>query len=97
MKSDENMLKRLFKAASKSQQEAAGAMPFPMQARVLAGWRSLAPESEALALVGMFRKAVICGVLVMAVSIGWSQLRDTHEVPGAVALVNLEKVIQVVP
>ena len=97
MNSEDNMLKRLFKAANQTHPETQDAMPFPLQARILAGWRSLAPESESLVLVGMFRKAVICGVLIMVVSIGWSQLRDTHEVPGSVALVNLEKVIQVVP
>jgi hypothetical protein len=97
MNHDEHMLKRLLKAARKSERKTPVSMPFPLEARILAGWRSSVPEVEALVLVSFFRRAVICAILVMVVSIGWSQLRDAREVPGAIALSNLEKVIQIVP
>ena len=97
MKRDEHILKRLLKAAGKSQRETPGAMPFPLEARILAGWRSSVPEEDWSWLASSFRRAVICAVLVMVVSIGWSQFSTAREVPGALALSNLAQSVQIVP
>ena len=97
MKRDEHILRRLLKAAGQSRRETPAAMPFPLEARILAGWRSSAPADDWLHLASFFRRAVICAGLVMVASIGWSQLSNAREVPGAVALANLAQNIQIVP
>jgi hypothetical protein len=97
MNRDEHILKRLLKAAGQSRQEAPLAMPFPLEARILAGWRSAVPEDDWSCLTGFFRRAVICAVLVMVASLGWSELSSAREVPGAVALAQLAQDIQIVP
>lgn len=97
MNHDEHALKRLLKAAKQSQRETPVSMPFPLEARILAGWRSAVPEDESLLLASLFRRAVIFATLIVIVSIGWSRMGDANEVVGAVALASLEKVIQVVP
>ena len=97
MKRDEQILKRLLKAAGQSRREIPATMPFPLEARILAGWRSSAPEDDWLCLTRFFRRAVICAGLIMVASIGWSQLSDAREVPGAVAFANLAQDIQIVP
>ncbi len=97
MKRDEHILKRLFKAAGKAQRETPEAMPFALEARIIAGWRSSALEEDLSGMVNYFRRAVICAVLVMIASAGWSQFSNAREVPGATALANLAQEIQIVP
>ena len=97
MNRDEHILKRLLKSASRSQHETPDSMPFATEARILAGWHSSAPQEEWLFLASYFRRAVICAVLVMVASIGWSQFSTAREVPGATVLANLAQDIQIVP
>lgn len=97
MKHDEQALERLLRAARRAQSETPVSMPFPLEARILAGWRSGAPEDESLLLATLFRRAVFFATVIMILSIGWSQMEDTPKVPGAVVIANLEKAIQVVP
>ena len=97
MNHEEQALKRLLAAAKRSQRETPAALPFALEARILAGWRSAGPEDESLLLATLFRRAVIFATVVMVASIGWSQVGDAGEVPGAAALANLESVMQVVP
>lgn len=96
MNRDEHILKRLLKAA-RSQRETPAEIPFPLEARILAGWRSSVAEEDWAGMVSYFRRAVACAVLVMVVSIGWSQFTSAREVPGAVALENLAQAVQIVP
>jgi len=63
MNNDGHILKRLLKAATKAQRETPAAMPFALEARVLAGWRASAPEEVWSGMVGYFRRAVACAVL----------------------------------
>ena len=44
-----------------------------------------------------FRRAVVCAILVMGVSVGWSQFTTAREVPGAMALSNLAQAVRIVP
>src|SRR5438552_6951179 len=97
MNRDEHVLQRLLKAARKSQRETPEEMPFPLEARILAGWRSGVPTEDWTGMVIYFRRAVACAVLVMVVSIGWSELTSAREVPGATALENLAQAVQIVP
>ncbi len=97
MKHDEHALERLLGAARQAPGETPGSMPFPLEARILAGWRSGVGEDESLLLTALFRRAVMLAAVIMILSIGWSQLPDAPKVPGAVVIANLEKAIQVVP
>jgi len=97
MNHDEHALKRLLKAASRSQAKTPDAMPFGLESRILANWRRDEAEDDSVLLASLFRRAVICASIVMVVSIGWSQLAAAREVPGAVVLTNFEEVIRVVP
>lgn len=97
MKHDEHALERLLRAARQAPSETPGSMPFPLEARILAGWRSGAPEDESLLLATLFRRAVFFAMIVMVLSIGWSQLEDAPKVPGAVVIANLEQSLQIVP
>jgi hypothetical protein len=97
MNRDEHMLKRLLKSAGQSQRESSDEMPFTTEARILAGWRSAAPGEDWTGLAVFFRRAVICAVLVVVMSAGWSEFSNAREVPGAIALANLAQEIQIVP
>ena len=97
MKRDEHILKALLRAAGRLRTETPVAMPFPLEARILAGWRSAAPEADWLTLTSFFRRAVICAVLVVVVSFGWSELSKAREVPGAAVLAQLAQDIQIAP
>lgn len=95
MNRDENILNRLLKTARKSQRETPVSIPFALAARILAGWRSSAPEEDWSGMASCYRRAVICAVLVMVATIGWSQFTDAREVPGAMALSNLAQAVQI--
>ena len=90
-------MKRLLKAAKPQPRETLEAMPSALEARILAGWRSVAPEQDLSGLMICFRRAVVCAVLVMVVSIGWSRFTTAREVPGAIALAKLAQAVQIVP
>ena len=97
MNRDEHILRRLLKAAAKSQRDTPAEIPFPLEARILAGWRSSGTAEDWTGMVSYFRRAVICAILIMIVSIGWSELSNAREVPGAAALANLAQAVQIVP
>jgi hypothetical protein len=99
MNHDEHRMKRLFEAASKSQPETPAEIPFALEKQIIARWRSSAPEEEPdlPGLAVLIRRAVVCAVLIMVVSAGWSRLNDTREVPGALALTKLAQAVQIIP
>lgn len=97
MNRDEHILKRLLKAAKQPRRETPVSMPFALEARILAGWRSSAREEDWSGMMSCFRRAVACAILVMGVSVGWSQFTTAREVPGAMALSNLAQAVRIVP
>jgi len=74
MKSSEIRLEQLFKAARAAAVPGAGTpMPDHLQARVLAHWRSShAVDEFGVMLVGLFRRALVCGAVAMAITFAWS-------------------------
>ncbi len=48
-------------------------------------------------MAGVFRRATVCAILVMIASVGWNQLSNAREVPGATALANFVQDIQIIP
>jgi len=83
-------LGRLLKAAAQAPKPAPEPLPFNVEARVLAQWRSTAMEDEFAWLAGLFRRAVICAALVTVLSIVWSHRENTSTAAGVVALANYE-------
>lgn len=87
-------LQRLFKAAAQAPKEPPGPLPFALEARTLAQWRSAPVEDEFALLAALFRRAVICASLITVLSIAWSYRQSGNPAAGAVALANYEITLQ---
>lgn len=76
MKTPNDPLDRLFRAAARAPQEAPATVPFPLEARVLAALRQGPRPDDWFAFLPLFRGglAVAVGVALIALAIG---LRDT--------------------
>ena len=79
MKNSDVHLNRLFKAARTATTPAAttpddaAEMPAHLKTRILARWRSgTAVDDLGLMLVALFRRALVCGALAMAITFAWS-------------------------
>lgn len=97
MNHDERSLSRLLKAAAQSPRDIPATMPFPLEARILACWRSARLDDEMLLLATLCRHAMMFAAVVMVGSVGWNHFSNAREVPGEVVLAQLAKDIQIVP
>ena len=88
-------LQRLLRAARRAHKNEEQPPPVFLETRLIALWRSRAPEP--VSLLPMFRLAAVCAILVMLSSLGWNWIGQGREVPGAAAFVSFEKISQVVP
>ena len=81
MKNSDPSLDRLLRAAAQYRPAVAEEPPFGFTTRVVAGWlagagrETIGIEERLQAL--WFRRAFLCAVAVMAVSVGWSFKTDT--------------------
>jgi hypothetical protein len=64
MRTTDKHLERLFKAAAGSQ-EAGSTVPYSLQARILAQWRSPRNADEAVPLLSLFRAGLLCSCLLL--------------------------------
>jgi len=78
MKNSDQPIDRLLRAAGQySPAIAEEAPPFGFATRVIAGWKAgSGREMPGLEMV-WFRRAFLCAIAVMAVSVGWSYKTDT--------------------
>lgn len=98
MKSREVMLQRLFDAAKGAPEAAGAAMPEHLKTRLLAHWRAGSPAAEVWpGLALMFRRAVICAGLAMAVCVAWSYGELTRVPDNDLAIANFELRADVMP
>jgi len=97
MKSFEPMLQRLLKTAAAAPKETTGAPPFGLETRVLAHWRSGAPEEDFTSLAIIFHRAVICAATILVASAGWTWFENRQDAAGAMALANYTITIQLKP
>ena len=97
MKSFDRSLQKLLDAAARAPKEAPSQLPFALEARVLARWRSLEMEDEFDQLVNLFRRAVVFGSLIMILSIGGSWLQNRSESASLTALASYAMTIQLPP
>ena len=65
-------LDRLFQAAAKAPQPAAGEAPFGMATRVLADWRASAQSDAGDVLVLWFRRAALCACALTLAGLVWN-------------------------
>src|SRR5688572_26517009 len=81
MKNSEMRLNRLFKAArTATASDVPAPMPAYLKTRVLAHWRSgAAADDLGVMLVGLFRRALVCGAIAMAIIFAWSYGELTQE------------------
>ena len=86
MKPFNRSLRKLLDAAAQAPAEMPEQLPFALEARVLAQWRSLEVEDEFIQLANFFRKAVAFGSLIMILSIGGSWLQSRGESASLAAL-----------
>ena len=82
MKSTDNLLKRLFKAAASVRRTEPSAPPFALEARTLAAWRISRSRGELSGLLRFFRIGLGLASVLMVVIIGLS-LRNLAKEPGA--------------
>jgi hypothetical protein len=81
MKNSDTRLNRLFQAArAAAVPDEPAPMPDHLKTRILAQWRSSAAVDEfGVMLVGLFRRALVCGALAMAITFVWSYGKLTEE------------------
>ncbi len=77
MKTPDQQLDRLFRAAARVSQPEAEPLPFPAEARVLAAWRRTRGDSLQAGLGVWLRAGFAGAVLVALVALGicWSEIR----------------------
>jgi hypothetical protein len=81
MKNADSPLDRLLRAAAQSRPAVDEELPFGFTTRVVAGWLA-ATGAERIGLDAKlqamwFRRALLCAVAVMAITVGWSFKTDT--------------------
>ena len=71
MKSSNDPLDRLFKAAARARKAETGEAGFALEARVLAGWRS-ERDGNGDVLLMWLRRAAVCASLLAVASLAWN-------------------------
>jgi hypothetical protein len=78
MNNPDSSLDRLLRAAGNYRPALdAEAAPYGFATRVVAGWRSGSTREGSGLEALWFRRALLCAVAVMAISVGWSYKIDT--------------------
>ena len=86
MKPLDHQLDRLLKSAAAAPRPAPGEAPFPLEARVLAGWRGLAPGEGGDFFVAWFRRAAIFGCTLALASLAWTYHERANPAGGEMAI-----------
>jgi hypothetical protein len=76
MKTTNQTLQRLLRAAAKAPAEPAAAPPFGLETRVLAQWRAAGMDDESVSLLAFLRHAMFSAALVLVLSAAWSLTRS---------------------
>jgi hypothetical protein len=77
MKDTDSSLDRLLRSAAQSRPAAAGEAPFGFGTRVVSSWLAGERRDGIGFEMIWFRRAFMCAVAVMAISVGWSFKTDT--------------------
>jgi hypothetical protein len=81
MNSDNSSLQRLFRAAARVRQQPPEELPFDLEVRLLAAWRSgLVAENPVLPMP-LIRGALVCACAILLASVGVTFLTTGHDSP----------------
>ena len=72
MKTNQDPLDRLFRAAARAPGPAPENASFALEAKVMGAWRSAAQSSNGDAFVVWLRRAAICACLLAVMSLAWN-------------------------
>ena len=97
MTTSKHPLDRLLRAAADAPREAPGPTPFGLEAGVLSQWRDGGSEDDLAFLLALFRRAVLCAVLVMVLALGWSWLAGIDDAPSKTTLPQFALTVQLRP
>jgi hypothetical protein len=92
----DHSFERLLNAAAKARKEVPEPLPFALETGALAQWRGTQREDDFVILVGLFRRAVIFAMAVMALSGAWNYFQDKREA-GTLALASYAIKMQLPP
>ncbi len=92
----DHQLRRLLKAAAAAPR-VSGAVPFALETRVLAHWRSSPAEEAAEIPAGLFRWAVMAAGLVMLVSIALNYRAIETDPPSELAIADYAITMNLTP
>ncbi len=82
MKTTDERLRRLLKAAAKASPEVPSEPPLGLETRVLAHWRAGGVDDDAVSVFAFFRRAVLGAGLVLVLCAAWSLLETGGSVTG---------------
>jgi len=82
MKSHDDELNRLFKAAAAAPKPSPGAARFALEARVMGAWRAAAAADNGEFLVAWFRRAAIGATVLAVASLAWTYHAPSHRAGG---------------
>jgi hypothetical protein len=77
MNKSDHSLDRLLRAAARNRPVVAEEAPFGFTTRVVSGWLANASRDRTGLETLWFRRAFLCAVAVMAISVSWSYKTDT--------------------
>lgn len=97
MKTSNDPLQRLFRAAALASKEKPSAPPSALENRVLARWRNAGIEDEFDLLANLLRRAAVFASLIMVLSMGWGWMQSRSENGSETALANYAMNIQLPP
>ena len=98
MRTREDRLRRLFEVVKSAPEESPAALPEYLKTRVLAHWRTgtLAGDTWS-ALAALFRRALLCACIAMAVCVAWSYGELTQAPDNDLAIASYELRTEVMP
>ncbi|HVY71338.1 MAG TPA: hypothetical protein VHH73_15505 [Verrucomicrobiae bacterium] len=84
MNQSEEQLKRLLRAAGAARSNASDPLPFGAETRILARWRGIRFEEEAIPVQRLLRVGLVfaCATVILTAAVSWQGLKaiDTEEV-----------------
>ena len=88
---------RLLKAASDAPPPLPEAVPFGLEARILASWRRVRQPDSSVFLAALFHRAVICACALMVFSVLLNYRANENETGDELAIANYEMRMSLMP
>jgi hypothetical protein len=92
-----NALRKLLKASAQSPKPDPDLLPWTVETRVLAAWRTGIDRNELTPLPALFRQALVCASMVMLLSIGWNYVQSRNETAYSMVQASYEMTVALLP